>query len=79
MIVVADSGPLYYLILLKHVEFLRRFYGQVVVARGRRQRLSNSAAPRVVRDSITAPPSWVETRPVAPDVLAAVFEPWLKP
>jgi hypothetical protein len=27
MIVVADSGPLHYLILLEHVELLRRFYG----------------------------------------------------
>lgn len=27
MIVVADSGPLHYLILLGHVDLLRRFYG----------------------------------------------------
>ena len=31
MIVVADTGPLHYLILLDHVEMLHRFYGQVVV------------------------------------------------
>jgi hypothetical protein len=31
MIVVADSGPLHYLILLQHIELLRRFYGQVLV------------------------------------------------
>jgi predicted nucleic acid-binding protein len=31
MIVVADTGPLHYLILLDHVELLYRFYGQVVV------------------------------------------------
>ena len=31
MIVVADSGPLHYLILLEHVDLLRRFYGQVLV------------------------------------------------
>ena len=31
MIVVADSGPLHYLILLEHVELLRRFYGQALV------------------------------------------------
>jgi predicted nucleic acid-binding protein len=31
MIVVADSGPLHYLILLEHIELLRRFYGQVLV------------------------------------------------
>jgi predicted nucleic acid-binding protein len=31
MIVVADSGPLHYLIQLEHIELLRRFYGQVLV------------------------------------------------
>ena len=31
MIVVADSGPLHYLILLEQVELLQRFYGQVLV------------------------------------------------
>jgi hypothetical protein len=29
MIVVADSGPLHYLILLEQAELLYRFYGQV--------------------------------------------------
>ena len=37
MIVVADSEPLHYLILLEHVDLLRRFYGQVLGARARRQ------------------------------------------
>jgi hypothetical protein len=31
MIVVADSGPLNYLILLDHAELLHRFYGEVVI------------------------------------------------
>lgn len=31
MIVVADSGPLHYLILLDQTELLPRFYGQVIV------------------------------------------------
>ena len=31
MIVVADTGPLHYLILLDHADLLHRFYGQVVV------------------------------------------------
>jgi len=30
MIVVADSGPLHYLILLDQTELLARFYGQVI-------------------------------------------------
>jgi predicted nucleic acid-binding protein len=74
MIVVADSGPLHYLILLEHVELLRRFYGQVVVPEAVASELSSAGAPRVVSDWITAPPSWVEIRPVAPEVLAAVTD-----
>jgi hypothetical protein len=31
MIVVADSGPLHYLILLDHADLLRRLYGEVAV------------------------------------------------
>lgn len=31
MIVVADSGPLHYLMLLQHIELLQRFHGQVLV------------------------------------------------
>jgi predicted nucleic acid-binding protein len=72
MIVVADSGPLHYLILLEHVDLLRRFYGHVVVPEAVASELFTAAAPRVVRDWITAPLSWVEIRPVAPEVLAAV-------
>jgi predicted nucleic acid-binding protein len=37
MIVVADSGPLHYLVLLEHIDLLRRFYGQVLVPDSRRR------------------------------------------
>ena len=74
MIVVADSGPLHYLILLEHVDLLRRFYGQVVVPEAVASELSNAAAPGVVSEWIAAPPSWLEVRPVAPEVLAAITD-----
>jgi predicted nucleic acid-binding protein len=45
MIVVADSGPLHYLILLEHIDFLRRFYGHVVVPEPVAGELSAAAAP----------------------------------
>ena len=71
MIVVADSGPLHYLILLEQVDLLRRFYGQVLVPQAVANELSSSGAPTVVRDWMTAPPSRVEVRPVAPDDVEA--------
>jgi predicted nucleic acid-binding protein len=67
MIVVADSGPLHYLILLEHIELLRRFYGKVLVPEPVAGELSAAAAPAVVRDWITKPPTWVDVRPVPTD------------
>jgi predicted nucleic acid-binding protein len=65
MIVVADSGPLHYLILLEQVELLQRFYGQVVVPEPVANELSVARAPAVVREWITKPPTWIDVRPVA--------------
>jgi predicted nucleic acid-binding protein len=48
MIVVADSGPLHYLILREHTDLLRRFYGQVVVPEPVASELSAAGAPAVV-------------------------------
>lgn len=74
MIVVADSGPLHSLILLEQVDLLRRFYGQVLVPQAVASELSTAGAPGVVREWITGPPSWVEVRPVAPEVVAAITD-----
>ena len=66
MIVVADSGPLHYLILLEHIELLRRFYGQVLVPEPVASELAAAGAQAVVREWITKPPTWVDVRPVTP-------------
>jgi predicted nucleic acid-binding protein len=60
MIVVADGGPLHYLILLEHTELLRRFYGQVLVPEPVAKELSAAGAPAIVRQWITEPPTWVD-------------------
>ena len=65
MIVVADSGPLHYLILLDHSELLRRFYSRVVVPDAVASELSAAGAPATVRDWILQPPSWVSVVPVS--------------
>ena len=49
MIVVADSGPLHYLVLLEHIDLLRRFYGQVLVPEPVAGELSTAGAPDIVR------------------------------
>jgi predicted nucleic acid-binding protein len=74
MIVVADSGPLHYLILLQHIELLRRFYGQVLVPGPVASELSAAGAPAVVRDWITKPPTWVDVRPVPSEAVSMISD-----
>jgi len=74
MIVVADSGPLHYLILLEHIELLRRFYSQVLVPEPVAGELSVAAAPAVVRDWITKPPTWVDMCPVPSDAVSMISD-----
>lgn len=70
MIVVADSGPLHYLLLLDQVELLHRFYGRDAVA----TELSSLSAPSMVRDWISHAPSWVNVVPVEPEQIQLVTD-----
>jgi hypothetical protein len=74
MIVVADSGPLHYLILLDHTDLLRRFYGRVLVPEAVASELSSAGAPPIVRDWIEQPPSWVDVVPVASEAVQAITD-----
>ena len=74
MIVVADSGPLHYLILLDHVGLLQRLYGSVAVPDAVAAELVSTGAPDAVRAWVGQPPSWVQVLPVASEALAAVTD-----
>jgi predicted nucleic acid-binding protein len=74
MIVVADSGPLHYLILLEHIDLLRRFYGQVLVPDPVAVELSVVGAPAIVREWIANRPAWVDVRPVPPDAVSTITD-----
>jgi predicted nucleic acid-binding protein len=74
MIVVADTGPLHYLILLDHVELLHRFYGQVVVPDAVAIELSSPSAPSPVRDWMSRTPPWLSVVPVESDKVQAITD-----
>jgi len=74
MIVVADSGPLHYLVLLEHIDLLRRFYGQVLVPDLVAGELTTADAPDIVRKWMANPPAWVDVRPVAADAISRVTD-----
>jgi predicted nucleic acid-binding protein len=72
MIVVADSGPLHYLILLDQTELLQRLYGQVVVPEAVLRELTVAMAPQPVKDWLSEPPSWLRVESVPPHQLRLV-------
>jgi predicted nucleic acid-binding protein len=65
MIVIADSSPLHYFILLEHVELLQRLYGRVIVPDAVVRELQAQKTPDAVRQWMSAPPDWLESRQVS--------------
>lgn len=64
MIVVADTSPLNYLILLGHADLLRDIYGHVLVPSAVLVEMQHAEAPPAVRTWATAPPAWLDRRQV---------------
>ena len=74
MIVVADSGPLHYLILLDQTELLARFYGQVIVPEAVLRELTSGRTPQPVREWLSKPPSWLRVQAVPSSQLEHITE-----
>jgi predicted nucleic acid-binding protein len=64
MIVIADTGPLNYLLLIGHIELLPVLFERVVIPDAVHMELQHSKAPELVRSWITSPPAWLEVRSV---------------
>ena len=62
MVVVADTSPLNYLILIERIEVLPDLFGSVVAPRAVIRELSHVRAPDAVRHWASALPAWVEVR-----------------
>jgi predicted nucleic acid-binding protein len=60
MIVVADTSPLRYLVLIDEVELLHRLYGNIVVPPGVLDELSQRDTPALVQGWIQQIPEWID-------------------
>jgi predicted nucleic acid-binding protein len=60
MIVVADTSPICYLLLIGDIDLLRILFGKVIIPRAVRDELSVEGAPDVLRAWIAQPPKWIE-------------------
>ena len=77
MIVVADTSPINYLILIGEIEILTKMYGRVVIPRAVREELLRPSAPEMVRNWMSQMPVWLEVHtPLnAQDASLAVLDP----
>jgi predicted nucleic acid-binding protein len=64
MIVVADTSPINYLILIGHIDILPHFYGQILTPPSVWQELHDIDAPEAVRAWVKATPPWLELSPL---------------
>ncbi|MGA2690338.1 MAG: hypothetical protein ABSE85_19935 [Candidatus Korobacteraceae bacterium] len=66
MIVVADTSPINYLILIEAADVLQGLYGSVIAPNAVVQELLNVRAPIAVREWISDPPAWLKVHPDPP-------------
>ncbi len=64
MIVVSDTSPICYLLLIGEIQLLPQLYGQVVIPQAVQQELANERSPAVVQAWIGQPPEWLAIQTV---------------
>jgi len=66
-LVIADTGPINYLILIGHIELLPVLFEKVTLPAAVQSELTSHKAPDAVRNWTANPPAWLE----APTLLHA--------
>ena len=67
-LIVADTTPLNYLILIHAAEFLPSLYHKVLIPVAVKVELAHPGAPNIVREWITRPPEWLDVATTAPPI-----------
>ena len=60
MVVVADTSPLHYLVLVEAVEILPQLFGRIIVPEEVRDELKHVRTPQSVREWIESNPEWIQ-------------------
>lgn len=70
MIVVADTTPLRYLILIEHTHILQALYGRVLVPPAVSSELSQEHTPEIVQQWIANRPDWIRIQAPTREIVA---------
>jgi predicted nucleic acid-binding protein len=60
MIVVSDTSPICYLLLIKQIDILQMLYRVVIIPQVVADELGASESPPIVKSWISQPPTWLE-------------------
>jgi hypothetical protein len=60
MIVVADTSPINYLVLIRQIDLLTQLYKQILIPTAVLAELEHPGAPKAVRDWAVSRPPWLE-------------------
>ncbi len=74
MIVVADSSPLHYLILLEQTALLRHLYESVLIPDAVAAELRTASSPGIVSSWLSNPPPWLRVIEVAAEDVVPIAE-----
>ncbi len=61
-LVIADTGPINYLVLIGHIGVLPTLFQKVILPSAVQRELDDEETPPSVRDWIANPPVWVEVK-----------------
>jgi hypothetical protein len=62
MLVIVDTSPLHYLVLIEHTAILPPLFGHVIIPPVVAEELQRSRTPAPVRAWMASPPAWLEMR-----------------
>jgi predicted nucleic acid-binding protein len=60
MIIVSNTSPLNYLILIGHINLLPELFQQIIIPQAVYNELFDREAPSLVRNWIATPPDWLK-------------------
>ena len=73
-LVIADTGPINYLLLIGHIEILPALFEKVILPSAVKDELVDRDTPSLVRKWIADPPFWVDVRQTASLTNASMAE-----
>jgi len=74
MLVVADSSPLHYLILLDQAELLPRLFGNVLIPDAVAAELCDAASPRKISEWISNHAAWLRVVEVTAEDIVSIAD-----